>query len=311
MTNFFIRQKYIGERLDKYLVARLHITRNQAQKLIKNNQIKVNDLTPSVHHFLRTGDKVSIDLSQPKKTEVKTQKAAPAEFVAIPKVIKTNKDYYIINKPAGMLVHPTLRGENNTLIDWLLQFDPELKNVGEDPARPAIVHRLDKEVSGLIIIPRNLDAFDHFKNLFQSRTITKKYTALVHGVIEHEDGEITFPIIRSKSGKYVGLPQNSTEGQTAITTYKVTKHFAHYTLLEVKPKTGRTNQIRIHLNAIGHPIVGDPLYTNNKIKNKYKLKLNRVFLHATALEFTDLKNKKITLTLDLPAKLQTILDHLK
>ena len=161
-----------------------------------------------------------------------------------------------------------------------------------------------------MIIPRHLDAFDHFKKLFKTRAIHKTYVALVHGTIAAESGIINFPITRSKSGLYVASPQNSATGQSAETRFKVTKRFDHHTLLEINPKTGRTNQIRVHLNAIDHPIVGDPLYTNAKIKPQYNFNLDRVFLHAAELNFVDLNQQSVSVKSTLPKNLQTILESL-
>ncbi|OGF31911.1 hypothetical protein A2223_02935 [Candidatus Falkowbacteria bacterium RIFOXYA2_FULL_35_8] len=308
MKNFIIRKNFIGERLDKYLTVRMEITRSQIKKLINSNGVLVNKKVPSTHQFLKPGDRIAI-LGEEQRTEPE-KLASNTRKILEPQIIYDCEDYFIINKPAGMLVHPTRRQEKNTLIDWLLKKYPALAKVGEDPARPALVHRLDKEVSGLMIIPRNLNSFDFFKAQFKQRTIKKEYLALVHGVLANEAGELTFPIARSKDGKFIAQPIGSEDGKSAITNYKIKKRFLHYTLLHVQPKTGRTNQIRIHLNAITHPIVGDTLYTSRKVEQRSKLKLNRVFLHASRLIFIDMNGQEKVFEASLPKQLTELLNNL-
>ena len=229
-----------------------------------------------------------------------------------------NNDFLVINKPAGLLVHGANHIKEPTLADQLLKKYPELAKIGEDPCRPGIMHRLDKQVSGLMVIAKMQAYFDHLKKQFQDRTIIKIYIALVYGKIEKDEDEINFPIQRSSKGhKMAALPfttkgKLTKEGRQAITEFEIIKKFINYTLLKVKIKTGRTHQIRVHLSAYGHPIVGDDLYSTKKTREKNrKIKLNRIFLAATELSFMDLNKKQKTFKINLPNELKEVLQKIK
>ena len=176
--------------------------------------------------------------------------------------------------------------------------------------RPSIVHRIDRDVSGLMVIPRKQDTFDYLKSQFKLRKIYKGYTCLVHGELSKDEDIIDFEISRSTaSGRMASHPEGSGKGKPSATQYKVLERFKNYTLVEAHPLTGRTNQIRVHFFALGHPIVGDELYTIKKIKKK--IALNRVFLHAAKLSFLDSNDKVVKYESPLPEKLQKILDNLQ
>jgi 23S rRNA pseudouridine1911/1915/1917 synthase len=248
-------------------------------------------------------------------------------------IIFENDDYIVINKPAGLIVHGGPGIDEEVLTDWLRKYYPEIENIGDDPLRPGIVHRLDKEASGLMIIAKNKKSFDHFKKLFKNRRITKKYLALAHGQISKEEDLIAFPIKRSKDGyRMAALPVSSEtisdknkpnnrdrgtiraqeESKEAITEFSVLKRYINYTLLEVKIKTGRTHQIRVHLYAYGHPLLGDPLYHTKKTKVKnQKVNLNRIFLVANEIAFKDLNGEKQSFLVELPSDLKLFLDKTK
>ncbi len=218
-----------------------------------------------------------------------------------PKVIFENDDFLVLDKPSGLQVHPARIAKKNvrkgsdgeviknapTLTDWLLEHYPEVKNVGEDPAmRPGIVHRLDKETSGIMIVPKNQKTFEELKLLFQEHKIQKTYIAVVAGVLNKKEGTIDAPI-GIKNGTLKRSVFATRMLKPAITKYKVLKEFKKdgntYSLLEVAPETGRTHQIRVHLASIGHPIMGDALYGK---KNHPTFAL-RLMLHARKLEFSD------------------------
>jgi 23S rRNA pseudouridine1911/1915/1917 synthase len=310
-----------SQRLDKFLVEKLtELSRSQIQKAIKDGSILVNGKKATVHYFLKTNDEIKI-LSpksqipnKPQIQNLKNNKGLPAtdcqlQITSEPKIIEDGDDFLIIEKPTGLLVHPTEKNENNTLVDWLLEKYPELKKIGEDPSRPAIVHRLDKDVSGLILIPKTQEAFDYFKKQFQRHLIVKKYLALAEGPIAKDEAEINFPISRSKNkpGLFAAQPasQKTNKEKKALTRLKVLKRFKNYTLLEVEILTGRTHQIRVHLLAYGHPIAGDALYNPQKGN---KNKLARIFLHATELAFTGLDGVNHKFVSPLP---ETLADYLK
>lgn len=232
--------------------------------------------------------------------------------------IYENEEFLVINKPAGLLVHGAEHIDEPTLVDDLLRNYPALAKVGEDPDRPGIMHRLDKPVSGLLVIAKTPASFENLKRQFQERTIEKHYTALVYGRIDKDEDEITFQIKRSAQGnKMAALPLSDkgeaiTDGRRAITEFSIMKRFINYSLIDVRIKTGRTHQIRVHMSAYGHPVVGDDLYGTKKtrIKNA-KLNLGRIFLVATRLEFNDIAGERHNFTLPLPPDLQNFLDGLR
>ncbi|MEA3463620.1 MAG: RNA pseudouridine synthase [Patescibacteria group bacterium] len=233
-------------------------------------------------------------------------------------IIYENSNFLVINKPAGLLVHGADHIKEPTLVDQLLKQYPKLAKIGEDPCRPGIMHRLDKQVSGLMVIAKTQNAFDHLKKQFQTRTITKIYTALVYGKIEKDEDEINFPIQRSSKGhKMAALPfttkgKFTQEGRQAITEFQILQKFINYTLLKVKIKTGRTHQIRVHMSAYGHPIAGDDLYSTKKTREKNrKIKLNKIFLAATELSFTDLGGERKQFIIELPEELNKFLKQIK
>jgi len=225
-----------------------------------------------------------------------------------------NDEFVIINKPATLLVHGSDHIKEETLVDQLLVDYPELSKVGEDPARPGIVHRLDRLASGLMVVARTESSFENLKNQFKKRKTEKYYTTLVFGKIEADSAEINFPLKRSTKGnKMAAMPstvngERNEEGRNAITEFEVVKRFINYTLLKVKIKTGRTHQIRAHMAAYGNPIVGDEVYSTKKTREKNKkVNLGRIFLVADCLSFSDLKGERHTFKLDLPVELEDFL----
>lgn len=231
-----------------------------------------------------------------------------------PKVIYQDKDILIVNKPAGLLVHQISykrqATSDKTLVDWLLENYPEVREVGDEPKiRPGIVHRLDKETSGIMVVALNQKAFDYLKNFFQTRQIKKTYLALVWGRVPQKFGTIDKPLgIKSGSVKRSVTAQKMVK--EAKTVYKVIKFIksgnADFTLLEVRPLTGRTHQIRVHLASIGHPVVGDKLYGRKIIPEN----LTRQFLHAEAIELTLPNGQRLKVAADLPKDLSDFLKAL-
>jgi len=248
------------------------------------------------------------------------------------KKIFEDKNYLIINKPAGLLVHGADHIKEPTLVEQLIDNYPEIVKIGDDPARPGIIHRLDRDVSGLMVVCKSQEAFDSLKKQFQKRTVEKEYIALVYGKIEKDEGEIDFPIKRSNKGfKMAAVPifslplssSNSADkhasrerkvriARQALTEFEVIKKFINYTLLRVKIKTGRTHQIRVHMLAHGHPIVGDNLYSTKKTREKNKkLNLDRVFLVANGLSFYGLGGESQAFKINLPSELENFLKKIK
>jgi len=305
---FKITEQENKQRLDKFLVTKLPISRSQIQKLIKAGQILVNGKKSNVHNFLKVGDLIKVTAAKEIKALTKEKKLEPNKKVKF-KIVYEDDDILVIDKPAGLLIHPTEKMETDTLANGLLARYPKIKNVGDDPLRPGIVHRLDKSVSGLMLICKTQKAFDYFKKQFQDRKVKKTYTALVYGTMERPEGTIDLPIARSVNKGRMAVKSQEQGGKEAITKYVVTKQFKNFSLLEVEILTGRTHQIRAHLNAIQHPIVGDKLYWQKWVKEK--LELDRPFLHSTILNFQNLDGQTLVFKSKLPIKLQKIIKELK
>lgn len=225
-----------------------------------------------------------------------------------PKIISENKNFLVVDKPAGLEVASEIKKDEPTLVDWLVKKYPEISKVGPDPARPGIVHRLDKNASGLLLVAKTEAAFESLTKQFKERTIKKEYTVLVEGNLTQDEGIIEFPIARANSGRFAALPLGSEAGRMAITEYEVTGTFKKFTLLKVKIKTGRTHQIRVHLFALGYPVVGDKLYRSKKTKEP---KMPRLFLHASKISFIDLDGRPREFKSDLPEELKLFLDTMK
>jgi len=238
------------------------------------------------------------------------------------KVIFENDDFLAINKPAGLLVHQIPGGKGLTLVDWLKEKYPFIESVGENPSassgqvnlRPGIVHRLDRETSGVMVIAKNNETFFYLKKLFQEKKINKGYLTLVSGVFQVKSGIIDAPIGRIiSSTKRSVLAKKMKDLKEARTDYKVLKNFpgssnSGFSLLEVYPKTGRTNQIRVHLQSIHHPIIGDDVYGFKKVEAPTGLK--RMFLHAYFLELPLKEGNVLRLEADLPDDLKNVLINL-
>ncbi len=317
-----IKAENQGQRLDVFLAEQFgDYTRSQIKKLIIGGNVLVNNEKATVHKFLKADDEISISFDniivkeETKKVDSAKIAKENKELFENIKIISHNNDFLVIEKPVGLLVHPTDKHETNTLVDWLIAKYPKVKHVGEDPMRPGIVHRLDKDVSGLMVIPLNQNSFEYFKNLFKMRDIDKRYTALVFGEVSKETDTIDFTIGRSKAkeGIFAARPAKSEEinekDKQAITEFDVIQRFRNFTLLEIKILTGRTHQIRVHLKAYGHPIVGDKLYLNKKIKSKRDL--SRIFLHAHYLAFNGPDGELYKFSSLLPDKLKSFLKSLK
>jgi len=240
-------------------------------------------------------------------------------------IIYQDNDIVVVNKPAGVAVHKGVAEKGETVADWLMEKFPEMKKVGDEPEfRPGIVHRLDKDTSGVLVAARIQKSFEFLKNQFQKREVVKKYLALVEGELKNDNGTIDLPIGRSKSDFRKKLASDNAKGELreAVTEYKVLERFGSvrhsmsntntghpYTLVEAYPKTGRTHQIRVHFKAIGHPIVCDSLYGGKRMTCPFDLA--RHFLHANFLEFISPSGARLKLEADLPEDLAEVLAGLR
>lgn len=226
-------------------------------------------------------------------------------------IIFENKDVIVINKPAGILVHPTGKSTEKTLVHELIKYYPNIKKVGDAPnVRPGIVHRLDKHTSGIIITAKNQKAFLFLKDQFKKRKPEKTYLALVHGKMQNKQGIIDLPISMAGKGikrqSYLFAKQKT---KPALTKWKLKKQYKKFAFLKVMPKTGRTHQIRVHLKSINHPIAGDKLYKFKRQKNPNQLA--RQFLHAYKLKIKLPANQEKEFKADLSYDLFRVLQNLE
>ena len=237
----------------------------------------------------------------------------------IPQIVYEDPNILVINKPSGLITHPKNADDNQeSVTGWLVEKYPEIKTVG-DPStgsgqknlRPGLVHRLDKDTSGLLVITKTQDSFLYLKNLFQERKIKKFYLALVSGKPKEPKGIIDAPLGRigmKRTTRVIGNKKLK-DKKEAVTEYSTLKSFRNFTLLDVSPQTGRTHQIRVHLKSIGTPIAGDPLYgykNQNGPKNP-----ERLFLHAYKLQFVSSDGKALTFEVTLPDELQKFINELE
>jgi 23S rRNA pseudouridine1911/1915/1917 synthase len=222
-------------------------------------------------------------------------------------IIYEDKDVLVINKPAGINVHTGVK-TGETISDWFVKRYPESKNVGA-VGRAGIVHRLDKETSGVLILAKTQKALEWLKKQFKARETKKFYLALVHGQVERAEGLIDLPIGRSPKNRLRRTTQLRSNSRSALTEFKIIKQFKEYTLVETRPFTGRTHQIRVHMAAINHPVVGDKLYMSKPYRKKDK-NIPRLFLHAKKLKITLPSGKKETFEEPLPLDLEAFLKRL-
>jgi len=289
------------ERLDKYIVHCLsEYTRTRIQNLIRSGHVSVNgEVIQKTGYSLENGMVINV-IIPPKPSSELIPENIPIE------TIFENESVLVVNKPAGMVVHPSAGHESSTLVHALLSRTPFLSNA-DGSQRPGIVHRLDKETSGLILVAKNEESQLWLQEQFSSRKVEKTYLALVDGRPRTLTGKIEAPIYRDPFNRKRMAIAPSNKGRMAITNYSIEKEFLNHTLLIVKPLTGRTHQIRVHLASIGCPIVGDTLYGR---KNP-SLPVQRHFLHAYELKITLLsEDKPRCFKADLPVELSQILNNL-
>lgn len=300
-----------GTRLDKFLAKKFpDFSRSYFQKLIRKGKVLVNKENAEISYRLKENDEIALDLILPEAITLSPDEKLLKQI----KIVYENEDIIVIDKSAGIVAHPSATHKRGTLVNALLAYCPAIANVGEDKTRPGIVHRLDKDTSGLMVIAKNNDAFMHFKRLFQTQGVEKRYAALVAGEIIPNDGVINLSIARSKTipAKQVALQSKIDKfkagARNAITYFKVLKRYKGWTLVEARPKTGRMHQIRVHFRAIGHPIANDKKYAFRR--QKFIKKLDRHFLHAAYIKFISPKGDILEFSSPLPDDLKKVLDEL-
>ena len=288
-----------GKRLDSYISDNMDkISRSFAQKLIENQQVTINGKNEKASYKVCAGDNIQVDVPEAQGTKLKAQDI-PVD------VVYEDKDIIVVNKPKGMVVHPANGNPDGTLVNAILAMCKDsLSGIGGE-IRPGIVQRLDKDTSGLLIIAKNDEAHVKMSKQIQDRLVTKKYIALIRGVVKDDEATIDMPIARSKvDRKKMAVDK---DGKQAVTHFKVIKRYRGYTLLEIKIDTGRTHQIRVHMAKIGYPVVGDMVYSNGK--NEFGIEGQ--MLHAKSLEFSHpITGKKMHLEAPLPEYFTKVLEEL-
>jgi 23S rRNA pseudouridine1911/1915/1917 synthase len=304
-------------RIDKFLLLRIsNNNRTKIQKSILAGNVFCNNTLVKSNYKVKPNDKISIRFEY----EPYSKEIIP-ENIPLDVVFEDN-DIIIINKPSNMVVHPSYGHYSGTLIHALLHRFKDIK-VNNDNQRPGLVHRLDKNTTGLIVIARNEDALTYLSAQFASRTIKRTYVALVWGDVKEEKGTITGNIGRNKKNrKIMTVFQDENEGKHAVTHYEVLERFRYVTLVKCHLETGRTHQIRVHMKHIGHPLFNDNEYGGDKILrgttfSKYKQFVQNCFqilprqaLHATNLSLRHPKNDElVSFQVDLPADLHNVVDR--
>ncbi len=287
-----------GERLDKYIALKIpSVSRSFIQKLIDDNRVTVNNRAEKAGYKLSAGDRIFISIPLVDTTALKPE--------PIPlNILYEDEDILVIDKPAGLTVHPAPGHPEHTLVNAVLSHFPELADSGGERLRPGIVHRLDKDTSGLVLVAKNRESLSNLSGQFKSRSVTKIYLTLVKGQLKPESGLIEANLGRDKGNrKRMAITEN---GKEARTRYRVIKYYNDgYTLLEITLETGRTHQIRVHLAAIGFPVAGDITYG---VKSPF---LARQFLHAHRIGFNlPSTGEYVEFQSELPGDLQQALENI-
>lgn len=278
--------KHGGERIDKFLAQKLDKSRSLVQKLIKDELVLVNGEVVKTNYSVVDGDEIDVkQLDAVDNTNIISQ---PMDL----DIVYEDDDLLVINKPSGLVVHPAPGHYQDTLVNGLLAYSNKLSDINGE-FRPGIVHRIDKDTSGLLVVCKNNESHEALANQLSDKTLFRQYLAIVHGEIEEDEGEIIAPIGRDPRDrvKMAVVAKNSKEAQT---NFKVLERYDHYTLVSCNLLTGRTHQIRVHFDFINYPLVGDPLYgikptidTKGQALHAYKLG----FIHPRSGEYMEFEAK--------------------
>ena len=299
-----IRREFVvndsDERLDMFLSrSDPDLSRSQVQRLMEEGYVLLNGSAPKPSRKLRAGDRISLVLPPPRPVELAAE--------AIPlNIVYQDEELLVVDKPVGLTVHPGPGHPSHTMVNALLALCPDLKGIGGE-LRPGIIHRLDKDTSGLVVVAKSTGAHRRISKQMKERAVHKVYLALISGRVKPEEGAIDGPVGRDpRNRKRMAVVPG---GRDALTRYKALRYFAHksdvYTLVEVSPETGRTHQIRVHFSSVGHPLLGDSLY------GRRSPLLGRQFLHAHRLGFRHPSTERyIEFTSPLPAELRSVIEVL-
>lgn len=311
---FTVESDDAGMRLDAYLADRIEgWSRSKLQKLIENEDVLVNEKSVKPSHKVRDNDEIEVELVEIQATVFEPENI-PLD------IVYEDEFLAVINKPAGMVVHPGAGVQSGTLANAIaFHFAEAFAEQNRDKpgsTRIGIVHRLDKDTSGLIVVAKSDEMHEALSEQFREREVYKSYVALVHGSLEQNMGKVDAPIGRNKHNRL--RMKVATHGRSAVSLWKVRKRFDKFTLLDIEIKTGRTHQIRVHMGYLNHPVVGDEIYNegrDNTVMDSYVrngiASMRRFFLHAEKLSFTHPKTKeRLEFTQELPTELKEFLDLL-
>ncbi|MCI4126007.1 RluA family pseudouridine synthase [Bacillus haynesii] len=294
-----VHEEHKGERIDKYLTAvEADWSRTQVQQWIKEDRVLVNGNAVKANYKVQEGDAVSVHVPEPEPLDVT---AEPMDL----DIYYEDQDVLVVNKPRGMVVHPAPGHLTGTLVNGLMAHCDDLSGIN-GVMRPGIVHRIDKDTSGLLMVAKNDMAHESLVNQLVNKTVTRKYTALVHGVIPHDHGTIEAPIGRDKKDRQ-SMTVTRENGKHAVTHFEVTERFDDFTVVECQLETGRTHQIRVHMKYIGFPLAGDPKYGPKKTVD-----FNGQVLHAGVLGFDHPRTGEyVEFEAPLPDDMKNLLDKIR
>lgn len=299
---FTVQAEEAGTRIDKVVVEALEedISRTQLQDWIRDGHITVNGRTVKPNYKVADGDEIVVRPPEPEPTEL-VPEPIPLD------VAYEDSDVIVVNKPRGMVVHPAVGHPNGTLVNALMHHCHDLSGINGE-IRPGIVHRIDKDTSGLLMIAKNDIAHVSLSEQLKEHTVTRRYVAVVHGVLEHDQGTVDAPIGRDPQNRKL-FTVTDRGGKHAVTHFAVLERFQEYTLLELMLETGRTHQIRVHMKFIGHPLAGDPVYGRAKGRT---MRVSGQALHAAVLGFTHPRSgERLSFEVPIPAEMQEFIDDLR
>ncbi len=298
MIHIKVEKAEIGQRIDSYLPSKSEYSRAMIQKMVDNNSILVNGKKVKASYKIQENDEITLEEQKPKEISLEAQNI-PID------VLYEDSDIIVVNKPKGMVVHPANGNEDGTLVNAVMAICKDtLSGIGGE-IRPGIVHRLDKDTSGVLIVAKNDKAHIKMSEQIKNHEVEKTYIALVKGFVKENEATIDMPIGRStKDRKKMAVRK---DGKNAVTHFKVIKRFTNYTLLQVIIETGRTHQIRVHLSEIGYPIVGDEVYSNGK--NEWNV--HGQCLHAKSLKFKHpISGQEMYIEAPIPKYFEQIINEL-
>ncbi|ARD56051.1 RluA family pseudouridine synthase [Bacillus safensis] len=298
-VNIAVSEEQTSERLDKFLsTTEPEWSRTQVQQWVKDGLIEVNGKQVKANYKVQAGDQIKVEIPDPEALDVE---AEPMDL----DIYYEDADVLVVNKPRGMVVHPAPGHVSGTLVNGLMAHCKDLSGIN-GVMRPGIVHRIDKDTSGLLMVAKNDMAHESLVNQLVAKTVTRKYTAVVHGIIQHDTGTIDAPIGRDKKDRQ-SMTVTKENAKQAVTHFDVIERFKDFTVVECRLETGRTHQIRVHMKYIGYPLAGDPKYGPRKTVD-----FNGQLLHAGVLGFDHPRSGEyIEFTAPIPADMQAFIDSLR